>query len=113
MVSGAYDGPAMTIDRSDGVAVVVMTAPSPGWELRFDASREFLGGERVFVTARKPNPRAVYTTQIVEQRVASSTLSKTPVVLYARVLGNEEKMRSDRPYVRVLSDPSGTVSGSD
>ncbi|MDX2018361.1 MAG: hypothetical protein SFY95_12080 [Planctomycetota bacterium] len=69
-----------------GPHVVVIQAPSPGWEARLDQVRENFQRRDVFVTLTEPNPATMQPQVIVEQRVDSGVASSTPVSVYVRIL---------------------------
>jgi hypothetical protein len=106
IASGRYLGPPLTVERFGTGTAVLMKAPQPGWEIRFDRSMEFLGGEELFLTVRRPNPRANYASREVDLRTTTTALAKTPVLIYARVLTWDEPARLDRAYGLATSDPA-------
>jgi hypothetical protein len=96
--SDRYLGPPMALDTSAAQHMVVLQAPTPGWVATLDRVAEQYRHQAVFVTLRRPNPGFLYPQVIVEQRVATTVPSASPVKVYARVLAPEKK-DSSAPYV--------------
>lgn len=69
-----------------GPHVVVVQAPSPGWEVRLDQVRDNFQRRDVFITLTEPNPATMQPQVIVEQRVDTGVPSNTPVSVYVRIL---------------------------
>ena len=81
-----YAGPAISVDSSRRVHHLVMEAPTPGWQLTIDRTVEHEGIQRVFATARRPNPINIYAQVIVTQQVATVIPSTQPLEAFVRVL---------------------------
>lgn len=99
---GRYAGPDIRLEPGTRDHVVVVTAPSPGWDVSFDHSQLGPEGHELFVSLRKPDPRFLYTQQIVEQRVVSDVEQSEPAAVFARTLEARER-RSDEPYREATS----------
>lgn len=99
---GAYRGPAIGVESSGDWYVVVAEMPSPGWALSLDSRRAVPDATRVFVTLRRPNPIAVYSTQMVTQRVITPVRTEGAIEVYARVMpfGSED----EGPYFAAVTD---------
>ncbi|MCC6662068.1 MAG: hypothetical protein IT437_14425 [Phycisphaerales bacterium] len=82
----AYRGPSVSIDSTGPLHVIILTAPTAGWEVSFDQARQALGDTEVYVTARSPNPAYMYAQSQVAQRVGTSVDSKRPVRALVRVV---------------------------
>jgi hypothetical protein len=82
----AYAGPALSVDSRGPQHVVVITAPSAGWEITFDRAKPSLGFTEVYITARKPNPAYMHAQATVEQRLGSAVDAKTPIRVLVRVV---------------------------
>lgn len=91
---GAYAGPPLTLEGT----VVVMTAPSPGYQIVLDRVSEAYGRKDVFVSVRKPDPRFSYPAKQVTQRVGTGVAEDTKVTVYARLLRHDEAERSGVVY---------------
>ncbi len=96
--SEAYDGPSLRIEPTDVGNVVVMTAPTPGWQITLDAVRENVGKQDVFVTIRRPSALFNYPERRVEQRLATMVTTTTPLATYVRVLPFDAPPNDERPY---------------
>lgn len=99
---GAYRGPAVSVDSSGEWHVVVAELPSPGWEVTLDSRRAVPDATRVFVTLRRPNPIAVYSTQMVTQRLITPVRTEDAIEVFARVMpfGSED----EGAYARAAGD---------
>ena len=86
VASGPYIGPALTLDSTGKFHTVVIQSPSPGWVVTLDHVNEAHRHEDVFVTLRKPDPRFLYSSQVVEQRLLLPLVSTSAVRVCARVL---------------------------
>ncbi len=84
--STPYQGPGLRVDSQPKVHHLVFTAPSPGWGVVIDRTTETPGGERVFATIRRPNPRFIYPQVVVEQRIATSVAREHPIEVFVREL---------------------------
>ncbi|HYE63447.1 MAG TPA: hypothetical protein VD997_15755 [Phycisphaerales bacterium] len=96
--SEPYLGPPLAIDTSGSEHMVVIQAPTPGWVATLDRVAEQHRHQGVYLTLRRPDPSFVYPQVIVEQRVATTVPTQTPVRVYARVLAPGKK-DSSAPYV--------------
>ncbi len=83
---GAYRGPLIGVDSSGDWHEVIAQTPTPGWTLTLDARRDMLGGERVFVTLRRPNPVAVYPSKTVAMHLLTPVRTTEGIEVYARVV---------------------------
>lgn len=86
VTSDPYLGPALTLDSSGKYYTVVVQSPSPGWVVTLDHVNEAHRHEDVFVTLRKPDPRFLYSSQVVEQRLLLPLVSTSALRVCARVL---------------------------
>lgn len=92
-----YRGPGLTLDSQKPEYDVVVQAPTPGWVISLDRVAEQYRHHAVFISLRRPNPGFLYPQVIVEQRVATTVPSTTPIKVYARTLDPDDT-RSSRPY---------------
>ena len=99
----AYVGPQLSLETENGMHMVVMQAPSAGWSVSVDRSRQTAGPTEVLVTVRRPDPAFVYAQVIVDQRVLTRIDESQPIELFARVL--DHRGGSGRPYDRVVLTP--------
>jgi len=65
--------------------LVIFTAPSGGWQARFDTERPMFDGREVFVTITAPDPDMAHTRALVELRVLTPVSKDTSIDVYARV----------------------------
>lgn len=97
IAGGRYTGPEMRLEDGARDQVVVVDAPSPGWDVAYDHSRVGPGYSELFVTMRRPDPRFFYPQVMVQQHIATDVANGTDAKVYARTLGATER-RSDAPY---------------
>jgi hypothetical protein len=76
--------PARVVPLGDS-QLVVFTAPSGGWQARFDTERPMFDGREVFVTITAPDPDMAHTRALVELRVLTPVSKDTSIDVYARV----------------------------
>lgn len=98
VASEAYDGPSLRIEPTDVGNVIVMVAPTPGWQITLDAVRENVGKQDVFVTIRRPSALFNYPERSVEQRLATMVTTTTPLATYVRVLPFDTPPDDELPY---------------
>ena len=98
----AYRGPELRSEIADSAYLLVAQAPTPGWDVEIDATRRGADRTDVFVTLRRPNPVAAYSSKAVMQRVLTRVSTDRPLGILARVMpfGSDE----DQPYHRVRTD---------
>lgn len=65
--------------------LVIFTAPSGGWQARFDTERPMFDGREVFITITSPDPDRAHTQALVELRVLTPISIGTSIDVYARV----------------------------
>lgn len=81
-----YTGPRVAIESWGLRHQVTVTAPTGGWAIELDQSRDANGRREVFITARRP-PRDQMTTQaLVPHQIDSRVDSRTPIDIYIRVV---------------------------
>jgi hypothetical protein len=98
VASEAYVGPSLRIEPTDVGNVLVMVAPTPGWQITLDAVRENVGRQDVFVTIRRPSALFNYPERSVEQRLATMVTTTTPLATYVRVLPFDAPRNDESPY---------------
>ncbi|MCX5689539.1 MAG: hypothetical protein NTV94_07100 [Planctomycetota bacterium] len=86
MADQPYAGPAVKLESSGGVWIVVVRSPSPGWKAHVDRLWEEYGAQGVYVSLTEPNPAFSYASVEVEQRLATSVRAADPVKLYVQRL---------------------------
>lgn len=82
----AFVGPPISIEPSNGVHVVVVQAPSAGWTIERDAALEQQKRWDVYITLRQPDPRFMYTQQVVTLRATADVRQAEGVRVLARVV---------------------------
>ena len=82
----AASTPPMKLEKSGERWVIVMSAPTPGYQIHEDFALAALGRYEVFVTVRTPNPQFIVPQVVVEQRLLTSAATKQPVEIFARVV---------------------------
>lgn len=83
----AFRGPMLSHTTAGDAYMLVAEMPSPGWAVEIDATRPTAERSDIYVTLRRPNPAAVYTQQIVTQRVLTRVGTERPLGILARVVG--------------------------
>ena len=92
--------PPVMIDAASGRHLVVMRVPTGGWTLTIDKSEIMPDGQRVFVTARRPDPAFMHTQAFVNLRALTQVPVETNIEVVARVLDRHAEP-NDRVYARV------------
>jgi hypothetical protein len=106
-----YDGPPLVLDREGRTAMVILSAPTPGWLVGVDRVVEGFKRRDVFLSIERPNPKFTYAQVIVEQRVMTNVTSEVTLRLFARVLDSAALQPTRGAYRAIaVSDP---VIGSD
>lgn len=82
----AYEGPAITIDRSGPTYLLRVESPSPGWSVTLDRVEPSFGQSTLTVTSRRPDPSYMYPQVMVTQELLTTVDVRTPIDVYARVL---------------------------
>lgn len=100
VADGPYQGPVLTVDSSGKFHTVVVQAPSPGWVITLDRINEAHRHEDVFLSITKPDPRFLYSTQMVEQRLQLPLPSATVLRVCARV--RDFDANDDTDYFTVI-----------
>lgn len=93
----AYRGPAVSADPAGEHYVLMVTAPSAGWEFTFDQAKPVLGFTEVYVTARTPNPAYMHTQAQVQQRIGTTVETRAPIRVFVRVVEYGRSLES-APY---------------
>ena len=98
-----YQGPPLSVQTRSGQHVVVLTAPTSGWQFTLDATRQIYQRTNVFVTLVRPNPAWIFTEAQVEQEAATAVDPAQSIQVYARVLpyGTEPGTQSYKPALLV------------
>lgn len=94
-----YAGPRATIDSSGANHAIVIEAPTPGYLVSLDATRDRLHGREALITIRQPDPRFIVAQVIVTQRVGTDVPATIPLDVYIRQLPFDS--RENTPYVFV------------
>ncbi len=89
--SDAYQGPAISIDSSGSEHVIVVQAPTAGWDIRLDRLLDGPGYTEVFVTLRMPNPLFVNAQVMVTHRLASNVATTVNCRVLARVKAHDDE----------------------
>lgn len=92
-----YTGPRVSADTSSEHYVLVMTAPTAGWEFTFDQAKPALGFTEVYVTARTPNPAYMHAQAEVQQRIGTSVETTAPIRAFVRAV-DHGRARDSAPY---------------
>lgn len=82
----AFQGPLVSIEQANAKHIVVVQAPSAGWTIERDATQEQQKRWDVYITLREPDPRFMYTQQVVSLRVATDVRAAEAIRVLARVV---------------------------
>tara|TARA_R110000782_G_scaffold12913_5_gene38279 strand:- start:28478 stop:28912 length:435 start_codon:yes stop_codon:yes gene_type:complete len=93
--------PPIMLDTASGRHLVVMRVPTGGWTLTIDKAEIIPDGQRVFVTARRPDPAFMHTQAFVNLRALTQVPAETKVEVVARVLDRHADPK-DSIYARVV-----------
>jgi hypothetical protein len=93
-----FAGPAVRIDRQDRQAIVILTAPSPGYQPVLTQTLPAEGRQDVFITVRRPNPALSHAQVLVEHRIATGVPSDREVWVYARLVPFDAPKEGSGPY---------------
>ncbi|MEM1330918.1 MAG: hypothetical protein AAGG07_10180 [Planctomycetota bacterium] len=96
----AYEGPAIDAEGVDGDWVLLMIAPTPGWNLTIDRVLDRPIIKQVFVTLERPDPTKVHAQVVVPVRNRTAIPSAHPLRVHARVaaFGDSGLDESALPY---------------
>jgi hypothetical protein len=103
--------PPVRVETVDGRHAVVMTAPNPGWDVRFDAAEAALGHRRVLLTFTPPDPALIYPQVVVDKIALTDVPQAEPVRLAGRVVERRAR-RATGPYADLGVASPGSVAPS-
>lgn len=93
--------PPIMLDAASGRHLVVMRVATGGWTLSVDKAEIIPDGQRVFVTARRPDPAFMHTQAFVSLRALTQVPVGTNIEVVARVLDRHADPK-DRVYARIV-----------
>jgi hypothetical protein len=82
---GTYDGPGFHLVDHEGFHRLVLTAPTGGWAVALDQTRETRHGFDLFVAVTRPSSQFVYPQVVVEQNLLTPVRADRPVRVFARL----------------------------
>ncbi len=82
----AFLGPPVSIEQANAKHVVLVRTPSAGWTIERDATQEQQKRWDAYITIREPDPRFMYTQQIVDLRVTTDVRAAEAIRVLARVI---------------------------
>lgn len=85
-----FAGPPISLETSNGRHVVVVQAPAAGWMLEQDSTQEQQSRWDVYITLRQPDPRFLYTQQVVTLRATTDVRQAEAIRVLARVVPFED-----------------------
>ena len=100
-----YSGPDLRIVSIDNEHHAVVTAPTPGYAVTREGSRDTVEGVDVFITIRRPDPTFQYPQVLVEQTLATGVANAEPIRVFVRTLRHDDT-NINRPYAQAASTPS-------
>lgn len=89
----------VTLEQMNDRHVVVVRAPTGGWTLSIDKSERTPEGERVYLTARRPDPAFYQTQAIADLHALTEVPATMPIELVSRVLDHDADPKH-RVYAR-------------
>lgn len=99
-----HDAPPITLETFETRHLVLVEAPTPGWQATITRTHRGLDIDDVFITLRRPDPGVLYPQVIVQQQLLTNVLTTRPVRVYARVLDFSQK--SEKPPYRLATEKS-------
>ena len=100
---GAFEGPEIGLTQVDAIRVVTADAPSSGWAVSHDQTRDRLDAQEVFVTLRRPNPAYLYGQAIVRHQIITPVRADYPIRVFGRVVDFDDE-KSGAPYRLAVED---------
>lgn len=101
--SHPYQGPPIRLDDSGESLSVVVSSPSPGWQVHLDRIEEGFQTRNVYLTIIRPGPDFQYPQTTVEQRVMTSVSKDLTAHVLGRCVAFGPLDRAKGPYAAVLS----------
>lgn len=101
--TGAAPPPGLTaaIEPGLGHHVVVLTAPTPGFQPTLTRTMAAVHRTNVFVTIREPNPTLMHAQRLTEHRVFTGVRTSQPISVYVRLIPFDAKPDDDAAYALV------------
>lgn len=94
------DGGTLRLDSTGSTHQLVFTAPSAGWSLTFDRVEVDGSAQRLYVTARRPDPTKFHAQQLVDLRLDTTVPSTTPIRVNLRTLNHGQTSGQYREVIR-------------
>lgn len=94
------DGASLRLDSTGSTHQVIFTAPSAGWSLAFDRAESASDAQRVYITARKPDPAMLHAQQLVDLRLDTTVPSTKRIHLHYRVMNHGQASGTYSELVR-------------
>lgn len=88
--SDAFAGPGVSVDSSADEHLIIVAAPTAGWDVRLDRLLDGPGYTEAFITLREPNPLFVNAQVIAEHRIVSGVPSTTNCRVLARIKAHDD-----------------------
>lgn len=63
----------------------VFSAPSGGWQARYDTDRPMFNGREIFITLTSPDPNAFVTQAVTDLHVLTPISTSVAIDVYARI----------------------------
>ncbi len=101
----AFQGPPVSIEQANSKHVVVVQAPSAGWTLERDATQEQQKRWDVYITIRQPDPRFIYTQQVVSLRATTDVRATEAIRVLARVVPFADTSNESPHHPAASADP--------
>ncbi|MDX2131448.1 MAG: hypothetical protein SFY69_05295 [Planctomycetota bacterium] len=108
MTDGGFSGPSVQVNSQERHHVIVVEAPSPGWEATLTRVLPGPGHREAYLTLRRPFPGALYPQVIVTQRVLTGVPTKEALRVYARIVDHDAPARSDEPFAQAAEARGAT-----
>ena len=83
--SGDFDAMPVQLETQNDQWLVVFTAPTGGWQARFDTERPMFNGREAFITITAPDPDAFNTQALTDLHVLTPVAIENAIDVYARV----------------------------
>lgn len=101
--TGASPPPGLTASVEPGLGhhVIVLTAPTPGYQPVLTRTMAAVHCTNVFITARQPNPTLMHAQRLTEHRIFTGVRSTQPIRVYLRVVPFDAKPDDGTAYALV------------
>jgi hypothetical protein len=98
IASGRLTRPPVHLDSTGREHTVVVSSPTPGYEVTLTRVMKAYHRRDVYITIRRPTPLAAYPQMVVEQRIGTGIPSAEPIQVFARIVPFDAKAKKNIKY---------------